>query len=97
MQDLARDVWRVRDDQHSGLITDFSQLSSVPGMNSGIMNTLRQECYLAPFHVLQVQMVGPKVGAELRNKAVLATLVRAGAACWSTSPSGSSGFTVWAR
>jgi preprotein translocase subunit SecF len=43
-------------------------------MNSGIMNTLKQECYLAPFHVMQVQMVGPKVGAELRKKAVLATL-----------------------
>jgi preprotein translocase subunit SecF len=38
------------------------------------MNTLQQECYLAPFRVLQVQMVGPKVGADLRNKAVLATL-----------------------
>ena len=54
---------------HSGLITDFNQLSSVPGMNAGIMNTLQQETYLAPFHVMQVQMVGPKVGAELRNKA----------------------------
>jgi len=56
------------------LITDFNQLSSVPGVNSGIINTLQQECYLAPYHVMQVQMVGPKVGAELRNKAVLATL-----------------------
>jgi preprotein translocase subunit SecF len=60
--------------QHSGLIVDFSQLSSVAGMNSGIMNTLRQECYLAPFHVVSAQMVGPKVGAKLREKAVLATL-----------------------
>jgi len=49
-------------------------LTSVPGMNSAIMNTLRQECYLAPFHEMKVEMVGPKVGAELRNKAVLATL-----------------------
>jgi len=38
------------------------------------MNTLKQETYLAPYHVLQTQMVGPKVGAELRNKAVYATL-----------------------
>jgi len=59
---------------HSGLITDFNQLSSVPGMNSGIMNTLRQECYLAPFHVVSAQMVGPKVGASLRQKALVATL-----------------------
>jgi preprotein translocase subunit SecF len=58
----------------SGLITDFTQLSGVPGMNAGIMNTLRQECYLAPFAIRQVEMVGPKVGAELRTKAILATL-----------------------
>ena len=60
--------------RHSGLITDFNQLSSVLGMNPGIMNTLRQECYLSDFHVMGAQMVGPKVGAQLRQKAVLATL-----------------------
>src|SRR4051794_27213831 len=74
LQDLARNLVSYRDSKMSGLITDFNQLSSVPGMNAGIMNTLQQETYLAPFHVIQVQMVGPKVGADLRNKAVLATL-----------------------
>jgi preprotein translocase subunit SecF len=74
LQDIVRGLLDARDRQHSGLITDFAQLASVPGVNSGIINTLRQECYLAPFHVMQVQMVGPKVGAELRKKAVLATL-----------------------
>jgi preprotein translocase subunit SecF len=74
LQDLAKGILSARDDKYSGLITDFTQVSSVPGMNAAIMNTLQQECYLAPFHVLQVQMVGPKVGAELRNKAILATL-----------------------
>ncbi len=88
---------KVRDNQYSGLITNFNELSSVPGMNPGIMNTLNQECYLAPFHVGEVQMVGPKVGAELRTKAVLATLVRAGRNAGRTSLSGSSGFTDWAR
>jgi len=72
--DLAHNLVTYRDTQMSGLITDFTQLSSVPGMNTAIMNTLQQESYLAPFHVIQVQMVGPKVGADLRNKAVLATL-----------------------
>ncbi len=71
---LARNILDVINTQHSGLITDFSQLSSVPGMNAGIMNTLREECYLSPFHVAGATMVGPKVGAELRQKAVLATL-----------------------
>jgi preprotein translocase subunit SecF len=74
LEKLASDLVTVRDKQYSGLITNFNEMSSVPGMNPGIMNTLNQECYLAPFHVGEVQMVGPKVGAELRTKAVLATL-----------------------
>jgi len=74
LQKLTADLLDYTNTRYSGLITDFNQLASAPGMNSGIMNTLKQECYLAPFHIVQVQMVGPKVGAELRNKAVLATL-----------------------
>jgi preprotein translocase subunit SecF len=58
----------------SGLVTDFNQLSAVPGVTPAILNTVRQECYLAPFNIRNVEMVGPRVGAELRNKAVLATL-----------------------
>jgi preprotein translocase subunit SecF len=74
IQDLVNNLLDARDRQHSGLIADFSQLASVPGMNTGIMNTLKQECYLAPFHIAGTQMVGPKVGAELRTKAIMATL-----------------------
>src|SRR6202140_3186797 len=58
----------------SGLVADFNQLSSVPGVTPAVLNTLKQECYLAPFNIRNVEMVGPRVGAELRNKAVLATL-----------------------
>ena len=60
--------------QHSGLIGSLSELSSVPGVTSQILAVIQQQCYLAPYHVLETQMVGPKVGAELRQKAVLATL-----------------------
>jgi preprotein translocase subunit SecF len=74
LQTLVRNVLGEINTQHSGLITDFNQLASVTGVNAGIINTLRQECYLAPFHVVSAQMVGPKVGAKLREKAVLATL-----------------------
>ena len=78
LQTLAANILGEMNTRHSGLITSFSQLSSVPGVNSVIMNTLQQECYLAPFHVAEAQMVGPKVGAELRRKAVLATLYALG-------------------
>jgi preprotein translocase subunit SecF len=74
LHDLARALTSYRDRQQSGLVTDYNQLSSVPGANAAVLNVLRQETYLAPFHIIQVQMVGPKVGADLRNKAALATI-----------------------
>jgi preprotein translocase subunit SecF len=75
LQKLVADLLEFRNTPpRSGLITDLTQLSNVPGMNPGIMNTLQQECYLAPFSIRQVEMVGPKVGADLKNKAILATL-----------------------
>lgn len=73
IHDLAKGVTSARDNR-GGLITDFNQLSSAPGVNSAVLGVLQSQCYLAPFHVLQVQVVGPKVGADLRNKAILATL-----------------------
>jgi preprotein translocase subunit SecF len=60
--------------QHSGLISSYSELNGVPGVTPQVAAVLQQETYLAPYHVLETQMVGPKVGAELRKKAVLATL-----------------------
>src|SRR5690348_4150565 len=75
LEKLVADMLNFRNTPpRSGLVTDFNQLSSVPGVNAGIINTLKQECYLAPFTIRNVEMVGPKVGAELRTKAILATL-----------------------
>jgi preprotein translocase subunit SecF len=79
LQKLAVDLRTFRDTPpRSGLISSFDQLKVVPGVNSAIINVLKQQCYLAPFSILQVEMVGPKVGAELRTKAVLATLYALG-------------------
>jgi len=75
LQKLVADIVDFRNTPpRSGLLENFDQLASVPGVNSGIINVLKQECFLAPFSVRQVEMVGPKVGAELRKRAVLATL-----------------------
>ena len=63
LQKLVADILQFRDTPpRSGLITDFNQLSSVPGVNAGIMNTLKQECYLAPLHVMQVRDGGSQGG-----------------------------------
>ena len=62
----------------SGLITNFDQLAGVPGVNPAVINTLKQECSLAPFSVREVEIVGPKVGADLRRQAISGHACRAG-------------------
>ena len=75
LQTLASEMLKFRDTPpRSGLLANFDQLSAVPGVNSNIINALKQQCYLAPYNVRSVDMVGPKVGAELRAKAIAATL-----------------------
>jgi preprotein translocase subunit SecF len=78
LQSLVQNTFATINDKYSGLVTSYDQLSSVPGMNAGIMNALKEVTYLAPYHVVRTEMVGPKVGADLRNKAVLATLYALG-------------------
>jgi len=75
LQKAAADILEFRDTPpRSGLITDFAQLASLPGVNAGMMSTLKQECYLAPYTVKKTEMVGPKVGPSCATKPYLATL-----------------------
>ncbi len=62
----------------SGLITGFDQLNGLPGVTPQVLNVVKQECYLSQFAIIGAEVVGPKIGAELRNKAVLATLYSLG-------------------
>jgi len=72
---LAADMLAFRNTPpRSGLISSFDQLAAVPGVNAAIISTLKQECYLAPFAVRTVEVVGPKVGADLQRQAILATM-----------------------
>jgi preprotein translocase subunit SecF len=76
---LVKDLLDFRDTPpRSGLLTSFDQLSALPGVKPGVINTLKQECYLAPFAVRHVEVVGPKVGADLRQRAIWATLAALG-------------------
>jgi len=79
LQKLVADMLDFRNTPpRSGLITSFDQLSGVPGVTPAVVNTLKQECYLAPFSVRRVEVVGPKVGADLRERAIWATLAALG-------------------
>jgi len=79
-RDLAEAVINFRNNPpRSGLISDFQELSSVPGVNAGVIATLRNDFYLSSFAVKNTQIVGPKVGKDLRRQAVYVTLAGLGA------------------
>ncbi len=75
LSQLARTMLGFRDTPpQSGLLTSFDQLNGQPGVTPAVVATLKQECSLAPFTIRSVEVVGPKIGRELRQQAVLATL-----------------------
>jgi preprotein translocase subunit SecF len=78
LQQLASSLKDYEDSKYSGIVTDFNELSGAPGVTPQILNALRQACYLSPYTIKSVEMVGPKVGGELRRKAVFATLYALG-------------------
>lgn len=73
-KELAGAILKLRDTELSGLITDYIQLKTVPGMTEGVLGLLRSDFYLSQFAVRNVEIVGPKVGEQLRKQAVWATL-----------------------
>ncbi|MFN0106342.1 MAG: protein translocase subunit SecF [Bryobacteraceae bacterium] len=75
VQDLAKAITTYRDTQRRGLIGNIDSLSGVNGVSPQVLNVLKQETFLAPYQVLGFELVGPKVGAELRSQAFNATLL----------------------
>jgi preprotein translocase subunit SecF len=71
---LAQRLVDARDKEHSGLVTDLAQLSNVEGANSTVIASLKSGMSLSNFTIRNVDIVGPKVGAQLRRQAILATL-----------------------
>ncbi|MCC6589229.1 MAG: protein translocase subunit SecF [Bryobacterales bacterium] len=73
---LARSITEYRDTPpRSGLIKSFDELSAVQGVTPAIINVLKQELGLGPFVVRNFELVGPKIGNELRSQAIYATLL----------------------
>ncbi len=73
--DLSKAVLAFRDGPPNfGVIPSLDQLSSVTGVTPAVLNVLKQEVALSPFAIRSVEIVGPKIGNELRNQAIMATL-----------------------
>ena len=62
----------------SGIVRSLDELSAVPGVTPGVMKVLKEQTYASSFAIRGAEVIGPKIGAELRNKAVLATLYALG-------------------
>jgi len=79
-RDLADEIVKFRNSPaRSGLITDFQQLRSVPGVTQAVLSALGNDFYLSSFAVFKTEIVGPKVGADLRRQALYVTLSGLGA------------------
>ena len=62
----------------SGLIASFQDLSQVEGVTPQMIQAFQDGYSLPDFAVRNVELVGPKVGAALRQQALLATLLGLG-------------------
>src|ERR1700722_17741828 len=62
--------------QHGGLLTSLDEVRSVPGVTAQVLDILKQQSYLAPYTAARdIEIVGPKVGADMRASAIQATLL----------------------
>ena len=73
-KELAQRLIDARDKDHGGIVTSFDELKNTPGVTPQVVNALTSGFSLGNFTIRNVEIVGPKVGAQLRRQAVLATL-----------------------
>ena len=75
IQDLAKNMTKFRDTPpRSGLIRNLDDLSSVPGVTPQILNVIKQEAYPSTLAIINTEVVGAKIGADLQRQAFLAVL-----------------------
>jgi preprotein translocase subunit SecF len=78
-KELARKILEYRDTPpRSGLIASFDELKVVAGVTPQVIEVLKKEFALSGFVVRSFEKVGPKIGAELRQQAINATLFALG-------------------
>src|SRR5712691_5705945 len=58
-----------------GIFTNMQQVTSAPGVTTGIARVLNDRTFLGAFNVLDQETVGPQVGRELQQKAVWAVVL----------------------
>src|ERR1700752_3794179 len=77
-QQLAKSILAYRDDTKGGVLTSLDELSNVQGVTPQVIAALKDNYALGSFAVRNVEIVGPKVGSELRRQAIFVTLYALG-------------------
>jgi len=77
LQDLCAAINSYRAD-HGGILRSADELSGVKGVTPKVIEVLKANVSFGPFTILSTEVVGPKIGDELRRQAVLATLYALG-------------------
>jgi preprotein translocase subunit SecF len=74
LKDVSQSIEDFRNKERGGLLKSFDELSSVKGVTPQIIEALKKQCVLGPFTILSADVVGPKIGADLRRQAIEATM-----------------------
>src|ERR1043166_4192281 len=77
-QQLVRQILDYRDKTMNGMVTNLDDLARAPGVPPAVVASLKDGYALGPFAIRNVEIVGPKVGAELRRQAIFVTLYALG-------------------
>jgi preprotein translocase subunit SecF len=75
---LAKKILDYRDTASKGVLTNFDDLSKVDGVTPAVLSALKGNYALGSFAIRGAEIVGPKVGAELRRQAIIVTLYALG-------------------
>jgi len=77
-QQLGRQILDYRDRSLNGLATNLDELGRVSGVTPAVLASLKDGYVLGPFAIRNAEIVGAKVGAELRRQAIWVTLYALG-------------------
>src|SRR4051812_36572693 len=76
VREAVRQILNYRDTPpRSGLIRNLDELANVPGLNPTVLNTVKQVCAAGNMHVGRIEVVGPKIGKDLRQQAINVVLI----------------------
>lgn len=60
--------------ERSGLLSGVGDIRGLPGLTPQLEEALAKDSYFAPYALRNAEIVGPRVGSELRRQALYATL-----------------------